>query len=143
MRSPALKLSGGTASNKLLRIGLLASQYINCRAALAGISAARRLIAMLGPIAVKGCRLIFLGRIYSAFLSATESQNLNEIGRRDSPHGDSFARAYSHSTNIRNRLLGLSHNKYSSFQLDEIQVGTQALSESLREICITLNRKLL
>ena len=68
---------------------------------------------------------------------------MNEIGWRDSPNGDSFARAYSHSTKVQNRLLGLFHNKYSSFQLDEIQIGTQAKSESLREICITLKKKLL
>ncbi|MEG4075540.1 hypothetical protein QUA30_22795 [Microcoleus sp. Pol14C2] len=120
-------------------LGLLASKHINCRAVSAGISAAFGLIAMLARSQFQGCRLIFLGGIYSPFLSATESQNLNEIGRRDSPHGDSFARAYSHSTNIRNRLLRLSHNKYSSFQLDEIQVWTQAKPESIREICITLN----
>ncbi|WP_041622608.1 hypothetical protein [Oscillatoria nigro-viridis] len=84
---------GGTAIDKLLRIGLLASKHINFLAAWAGISAAQRLIAMLARSQFKGCRLIFLGRIYSPFLSATESQNLNAIGRRDSPNGDSFARA--------------------------------------------------
>ncbi|UNU24853.1 hypothetical protein D0A37_14345 [Microcoleus vaginatus HSN003] len=83
MRSPAFKLSGGTASNKLLRSGLLASKHLNCRAAWAGISAAQRLIAMLARSHFKGCRLILLGWLYSAFLSATESQNLNEIGRRE------------------------------------------------------------
>ncbi|CAA9340858.1 hypothetical protein AVDCRST_MAG84-2349 [uncultured Microcoleus sp.] len=49
----------------------------------AGISAAQRLIAMPARSQFKGCRLICLGRIYSAFLSATESQKLNEIGLRD------------------------------------------------------------
>ncbi|MEP6518091.1 hypothetical protein [Microcoleus vaginatus] len=87
MRSPAFKLSGGTAINKLLKIRLLASKHINYRVAWAGISVAFWLIAMLARSQFKRCRLIFLGRIYSAFLSATESQNLNEIGRRDSPNG--------------------------------------------------------
>jgi hypothetical protein len=32
-----------------------------------------------------------------------------------------------------------STTNYSSFQLDEIQVGTQEKPESLGEICITLN----
>ncbi|MEG4576009.1 hypothetical protein QUA56_25575 [Microcoleus sp. N3A4] len=49
----------------------------------AGISAAQRLIAMPARSQFKGCRLSFVGRIYSPFLSATEPQKLNEIGLRD------------------------------------------------------------
>lgn len=114
-----------TAFNKLFRVGIIASKHINCLVAWAGISAAQRLIATDARSEFKGSRLSFVDRAYCVFLSATEPQNLNEIGLRD--------RTHSHSTNVRNKLLSLFHNKYSSF-LDEIQVGTQALFESAKSV---------
>jgi len=72
-----------TASDKLFRSGIIASKHINFLVAWAGISATQRLIAMPARAEIKGCRLSFLSRAYCVFLSATEPQKFNEIGRRD------------------------------------------------------------
>ncbi|MBW3585330.1 MAG: hypothetical protein KY448_05625, partial [Cyanobacteria bacterium 0813] len=60
-----------------------ASKYINCLVAWAGISVAQRLIATDARSKFKGSRLSFVDRAYCVFLSATEPQNLNEIGLCD------------------------------------------------------------
>lgn len=119
-----------TAIDKLFRSGIIASKHINFLVARAGISATQRLIAMPARSEMKGCRLSFLSRAYCVVLSATEPQKFNEIGRRDRTR--TAPMSY-------HRLLSLFHNKYSNFQLDEIQVGAQTKPESLGEICIPLN----
>jgi hypothetical protein len=63
---------------------MLASQHLNCVVEWAGISVAVRADCdASSPSEFKGCRLTFVGRAYWVFLSATESQKLNEMGRPD------------------------------------------------------------
>ncbi|MEG4272541.1 MULTISPECIES: hypothetical protein [unclassified Microcoleus] len=93
-------------------------KHINCRAARAGISAAFRLIAMLAQWQFKGCILIFLASTALSSQLPSRKIGTKSDGAIRLTAIASLARTRAAPIDVRNRLLRLSHNKYSSFQLD-------------------------